>query len=394
MLTRAGWTFVAGTVATLVAGRLLGVTEAYVFVAAGTACAVGALLWVRLRPLGLSVDRTIRPHRVHVGRAARVELAARSTGRTRSPGVTLVDAIDDQPGARVRMAPIDRGAVVGAAYRLPTRARGEVRIGPLSVEVTDSLGLAVRRRQAVGPVRLIVLPHIDPIPPLPVPAGTEPSAGREGRAALGSAGDELHTLRPYVIGDDPRRIHWPMSARADELIVRQDEEPRQGRVTVVLDVAPSATSPVFESMVSAAASVAEAHWRAGDLVRLLTTAGHDTGWVTSRAALDHLLEDLALVSPSDAADLGRVLTLAERAPHSLVLVTADRSDAELAHVAAARRQQGRGGSLIVVRFAAGTAEPRSGPPGVRMVEVGGESFPAAWQAGVAGAVRRRPVGAS
>lgn len=393
MLTRAGWTVVAGTAATLVAGRLLGVTEAYVVVAAGVVAVLGALLWVRVRPLGLTVDRTIRPHRVHVGRATRVELAVRATGRAATPVVTFVDSIDGRAGARLRVAPVGPGATARAAYRLPTRARGEIGIGPLTVEVADPLGLAVRRREAAGHVRLVVLPHVDPIAPLPSPAGTEPLSGREGRAAFGAVGDEPHTLRPYVIGDDIRRIHWPMSARTDDLIVRQDEEPRQGRMTIALDVAPAVGAVTFEAMVSAAASLAVAHRAGGDHVRLVTTAGHDTGWVTGRAALDHLLDDLAVVTTSERADLGRVLTQAERAPHSLVLVTASRSDDELARVAALRERRVGRRTLIVVRFPGPSDGERSSAAGVRLVEVGDGPFTRAWEAALVRA-GRRPVGAS
>lgn len=388
MLTRAGWTAVVGTLATLAAGRLLGVTEAYVIVAAGTVMVLGALIWVRSRPLGMIVERSIRPERVHVGRPARVEITARAIGRVTTPIATLTDPIGDRAGARLRLAPVPRGAVVRAAYRLPTPARGEIGIGPLSVEVADPLGLARRRREAVGRLRLVVLPHVDPIPPLRSPAGTEPLSGRDGRASLGPAGDEFHTLRPYVIGDDTRGIHWPMSARADDLIVRQVEEPRQGRVTVVLDVAPTDEPRTFEAMVSAAASLAVAHWSGGDLVRLLTTAGHDTGWVTGRTALDRLLEDLALVAVSDAADLGRALTLTERAPHSLVLVTAVRSDGDLARLAAERTRRVGSGALTVVRFRPTPEDHRAPTPGVRSIEVGDHPFPAAWEAGLG----RRPGG--
>ena len=34
-------------------------------------------------------------------------------------------------------------------------------------------------------------------------------------------GDEFHALRPYVIGDDLRRVHWPATAHSGDLVVRQ-----------------------------------------------------------------------------------------------------------------------------------------------------------------------------
>jgi len=49
---------------------------------------------------------------------------------------------------------------------------------------------------------------------------------------VGRVGDDFYALRPYVVGDDMRKVHWPSTARRDELMVRQDELPWQGRVTI------------------------------------------------------------------------------------------------------------------------------------------------------------------
>ena len=46
----------------------------------------------------------------------------------------LVDPIGDRAGARLRVAPMAPDAEVRAAYRLPTRHRGEIAVGPLEVE--------------------------------------------------------------------------------------------------------------------------------------------------------------------------------------------------------------------------------------------------------------------
>ena len=64
---------------------------------------------------------------------------------------------------------------------------------------------------------------------------------------LGRSGDEFYSLRPYVVGDDLRRVHWPSTARRDELIVRQDERHWQGRTTVLLDVRRAVHTPTSAS---------------------------------------------------------------------------------------------------------------------------------------------------
>ncbi len=382
MITRAGVLVLVGAGLLGLVGRVLGLVEAYVGAAAGVVLVGSALLRVLVLAPRLRVRRSVRPDRVHVGAPARVEIDVTSGSRLRTPISTLVDPIGDRAGARLRLAPLGRGATVRAAYRLPTRTRGEVSVGPLWIEVGDPFGLARRSVPVAEKVRLVVLPHIDPIRPLPPPAGAEPLSGQEGRPGLGLTGDEFHTLRPYVVGDDIRRVHWPASARSDDLVVRQDDEPHQGRVTVVLDVANAhTTAEGFERMVSAAASVAAAHWQRGDIVRLLTSDHQDTGWVTGQSAFDMLLEVLAVAQRSARADLGRVLGLTDAGAHAIVVVTGARPDGEVAALAGQRaRRAARSSGLTVLRITDHDAGAAGGLRGVRVVDVGpGRPFPLVWE---------------
>ena len=95
---------------------------------------------------------------------------------------------------------------------------------------------------------------------------------------------------PYQVGDDLRRVHWPATAHHDELMIRQHELPWQERTTVLLDVRARPTSgESFELAVSAAASVLNACSGRGDQVRLITTAGTDSGFEGGRGPPGGLL---------------------------------------------------------------------------------------------------------
>ncbi|MEO6989425.1 MAG: DUF58 domain-containing protein, partial [Aquihabitans sp.] len=85
-------------------------------------------------------------------------------------------------------------------------------------------------------------------------------------------------------------------ARIGDLLVRQDDPPWQGHLTIVLD-ARSANSDGagFEVAVSAAASLVQTVAEKGDRIRLVITDGSDSGLVDARATRDTLLERLALV---------------------------------------------------------------------------------------------------
>src|SRR3546814_20212528 len=141
-------------------------------------------------------------------------------------------------------------------------------------------------------VEVTVYPRIDEIQPLPYTTGHDPLAGARQPNSLGRTGEDFYALRPYVVGDDLRRVHWPSSARHDELLIRQNELPWQGRTTVLLDVRKAA--PNGDSLalaVSVAASVVAATARRHHLVRLVTLNGSASdfapGPAPHKANMDH-----------------------------------------------------------------------------------------------------------
>src|SRR3546814_16616002 len=121
-------------------------------------------------------------------------------------------------------------------------------------------------------VEVTVYPRIDEIQPLPYTTGHDPLAGARQPNSLGRTGEDFYALRPYVVGDDLRRVHWPSSARHDELLIRQNELPWPGRTTVLLDVRKAAPNrDSLEVPVHVAATVVAATASRPDLVRLVPT---------------------------------------------------------------------------------------------------------------------------
>ena len=163
-----------------------------------------------------------------------MEVLVRNRGRRRTPVLTLRDGVTGTGGAELLLAPLERSGRVRAAYRLPTRRRGVITVGPLEVELGDPFGLARAAVIAAPASTLVVYPAVDDVPAASRSDGMDPHGWRT--PGLQTGGDEFHSLRPYVIGDDLRRVHWPSTARRDELTVRQDERHQQGRTTVLLDV--------------------------------------------------------------------------------------------------------------------------------------------------------------
>ena len=47
---------------------------------------------------------------------------------------------------------------------------------------------------------------------------------------------ENHEMRPYQQGDNLTLVHWKLSAKVDELMVREPMEPDQGRMLLLVDI--------------------------------------------------------------------------------------------------------------------------------------------------------------
>jgi len=212
----------------------------------------------------------------------------------------ITDGVAGTKGAELEVPPLDRGASTTVGFRLPTERRGLVTVGPLRVHQIDPFAIVHSAREMAGIVEILVYPSVEQVPPPPRPYGDDARLVERRPTVLGRSSDEFFALRPYVVGDDLRRVHWASSARTDEVMVRQDEMPQQGRTTILLDTRSGAASEAtFERMVSAAASLVMACRARDDLVRLVSTDGADTGF-TPLAQRDPALEYLAVVSQAGA----------------------------------------------------------------------------------------------
>ncbi len=351
-----------GVGALIAAGRVLGLPELFALGVIGVLLLFGCALIVSLTRLELEVGRSTQPTRVQVGSPARAELTVRNTRAARTPVLRLRDPVSGTRGAHLLLAPLGRREQTTAAYRLPTERRGLLRIGPLEVVIGDPFGLTRVAMIAAPPTEVIVYPHIDPLEPLPYTTGHDPLAGARRPNALGTTTEDFYALRPYAVGDDLRRVHWPSSARHDELLVRQSELPWQGRTTVLLDVRRGAhVGDSLEIAVSAAASIVAATARRHDLVRLVTSAGSDSDFSPGSDHLEAIMEHLAVLTTSSSANLRRAIEMLARQSTggALVVVLAQATDEDLRAAASLR---GRYGSLTIVQIDRSTWDP-SAPVG-------------------------------
>lgn len=157
-------------------------------------------------------------------------------------------------------------------YPIPTRRRGRLAVGPLRLHRRGPAALAVRTAEVGDRVEVEVVARTLPVRGLPEGVRRD-HVGADERAEHG--GTDLVGLHEYVPGDDLRRLHWATSARTGTLMVRDDADPSQPHVVVLVDDRAGAYADVddFDEAVDVAASLVAAAGATGHPVHLLSTSG-------------------------------------------------------------------------------------------------------------------------
>jgi uncharacterized protein (DUF58 family) len=140
--------------------------------------------------------------------------------------------------------------------------RGYYRLGPVSLASSFPLGLAEARKTSDHGVQsLTIYPKVFPI--LSMPLFGAPSQIHRGGYLLpeGSGAAEFSGLREYRRGDNPRHVHWPTTARLNELMVKEFEPLASACLCIALDLAKDANigrgkQSTLEYAIRIAASVA------------------------------------------------------------------------------------------------------------------------------------------
>jgi uncharacterized protein (DUF58 family) len=304
---------------------------------------ITAVLAHRARYL-LSSSRSIVPPRVEVGQTAQVTLQVENPGRLATGLMLLEDSVPYVLGSRPRFVLDQLRPKWHRSMTYPVRSevRGRFAIGPLTVRVSDPFGFVEVNRAFTSRGSLVVTPALTALPAIRL-SGDWSGTGESRPRAFAAAGTEDVMVREYRLGDDLRRIHWRSTARADELMVRREEQPHQSRATLLLDTRARAhrgTGPAssFEFAVSAAASIG-AHLAAHQFtVRLISDAadGADLSWhdrgISGPAEVQLLLDTLAIVQTRPATDIA-----GRNSEHSSGLVVAVVGDVTATDVAALSR---------------------------------------------------------
>lgn len=247
----------------------------------------GQLLWA-----GEPTVRRESPRRGFPGESRQVTLTVEGGGVAR-----LTDRLPDAVSGATT---VERSLPATVTYEATYRQRGEHRLGPVDVTLTDALGL-VRREYTVDATDAVLV-----YPPVYRLGGPDAFA----RTLVPEADDRqaFDRLREYAPGDSLRDVHWKSSAKREELLVKEFADQRADRALLIVGEADQGHG---DEMAAAVATLAMAALETGLAVEL-SVPGGQVGGGYGDTHRTRLLETLARTpaGPSARSDEADVLVSA------------------------------------------------------------------------------------
>lgn len=226
-------------------------------------------------------------------------------GEPATVGATLVNA-KRLPARSLAVETADGGRVIPVRWLKPGGERvlawehtfprrGRHRLPGLRVTTCFPFGLFVKAGRAQDARAVVVFPAPTPLAAAPVLAAATGQAA-DSRRRRGRS-QEVHDLRPYRSGDDPRLIHWRVSARTGVTTVRELEAPATADVRIVLRGSGARHADRLERALGQAAALT-LHFAARGAAVALGGPGLGVPPGRGREHTRRILEALALYEPA------------------------------------------------------------------------------------------------
>ena len=228
--------------------------------------------------------------------------------------------------------------------------------GVKSCTVEDLFGFfSITKRPAAARSELLVLPLPFQVEPL------EFAPGDSGLETMARATEDVTSpsdIRAYMPGDALKKIHWKLSARKRELVVRRFEEPVLPDALVLMDCSappswghPEAEADVKDSLLETAASIMSSQMATDHAVRLPLLGEHPVE-LDKAMGMPMILENLARVDFSETDQFERVLLLETRRMRKVgaTVVISARLSSHMVDVMIRMRRMGPMVRLYLVTF--------------------------------------------
>ncbi len=195
----------------------------------------GAWVWVTDVARSLHLSRVPDFLRASVGDIFKEQYEIVNTSHLPGLWIELINEMQVPAAAGSRLlTKVHRNEKQSYVVRTWLTRRGSFPVGPTVLTVSDPLGLFRVTRNFPAEKSLVVLPMTFPIPSFLSPPGLLPG-GRVIRRKSTDITPHAAGVREYIAGDPMKRIHWRMSARRGQLMVKEFELDPQSEVWIFLD---------------------------------------------------------------------------------------------------------------------------------------------------------------
>ena len=264
----------------------------------------------------MKIERKLDKEKVFKGEYCHVTLHVTNTTRTRIDFLEIYDPISEAlqlaVGENYITTRIDPGQTISLSYILRTIHRGKFPIGPTRIIIYDRMGFYYEEETVGDATTILVLPEYTDIKRMDALSHRRQIGmlfGIHKTRQIG-LGDRFHALRPYVPGDEFRRIDWKAFARTQKLIVREFEIERNIRVMILLDCSGSMGAGIphntkLDFAIRAAMLFAHMSLERRDFVGMTIYSDKVHHYIktnSGKRTFFDILETLALVEPGGVAN--------------------------------------------------------------------------------------------
>jgi len=194
-----------------------------------------AYFWARAntRDLQVSVERPL--DRLQEGQEFQERITVKNTSWLTKLWLE-VDDPSDMPGHTARQV-ITLGPRESRTWRTTTtcRLRGLYSIGPVRITTGDPFGFFRYTNTYGKPHSVLIYPRATELPNFYVPPANLPGEGRF-RKRTHYVTPNASGIREYEPGDSFNRIHWPTTARTNQLMVKLFELDPASDIWIILDL--------------------------------------------------------------------------------------------------------------------------------------------------------------
>lgn len=263
----------------------------------------------------------------------------------------LTAEVPEKLGGTIRrVVTKSEGGKIHMTLPVPFTRRGQFSVGPLKLEYEDVLGFSKIVLYDASRFPMTILPQIPYIERFNLFAATTVGFDDEQTVQAMINTEEFYSSRPYVRGDNQKHVHWKLTAKRDEIMVREPESTvvsYQNLSIVIMNLQPkikegnnsyttllkqkSAAERSLDKQIRIAAAIIDYANRTGipvsitycdkfnSVSRFKPDPGDTLGWLRKLATIDLVppTAALPLLLDSVSKDKSVILTTSETDPGQL-----------------------------------------------------------------------------